>query len=170
VSARVNAGNAHTEGFELETSAEPIRGLTFTGTASYLDTRFDSFVIPSLVSATGNQFPISPRWQLFGGVNYVLPVHQLHDTVRVGANTTYETSYFSDIFNYKQGQVTPQDFVDGYISYHPPTESRLIFTLSAKNIANNLHYQSITWGGSPNYWDGPMAPPRTVFFKAAYSF
>jgi len=170
VSARTNAGSAHTEGFELETSAEPFKNLTFTGTASYLDTRFDSFNVPSLLSATGNQLPISPRWQLFGGVSYVLPVDHLHDTVRIGADTTYETSYYSDIFNYKQGQVTPQDFVDGYISYQPPTESRLIFSLSAKNIANNLHYQSITWGGSPNYWDGPMAPPRTVFFKAAYSF
>jgi iron complex outermembrane receptor protein len=170
VSARVNAGSAHTEGFELETSAAPFKNLTFTGTASYLNTRFDSFNVSSLVSATGNQLPVSPHWQLFGGVSYVLPVDHLHNTVRLGADVTYETSYYSDIYNYKQGKVTPQDFVDGYISYQPPTESRLIFSLSAKNIANTLHYQSITWGGSPNYWDGPMAPPRTVFLKAAYSF
>jgi iron complex outermembrane recepter protein len=179
VSVRSNAGKAHTEGVELEISAQPVKGLTFTGNGTYLDTRFDSFSNAAtakvngqtvLVAATGNQLPYSPRWQLFGGASYVLPIDHLHDGFRISADVTHETSYFSDVFNYAKGQVTPQSFVDTYISYKAPTERPLIFSLGVKNIANNLHYQSITWGGTPNLWQGPISPPRTLFFKTAYSF
>lgn len=116
VSVRANAGKAHTEGFELESNLEPVKGLTFTGSAAYLDTLFDSFYNAGttvvngkavLVGATGNQLPLSSRWQLFGGVSYVLSVDHRHDSVRLGANISHETSYYSDVFNYAKGEVTP---------------------------------------------------------------
>ena len=176
VSVRSNAGKAHTEGFELELNAEPVKGLTLTGNASYLKTRFDSFANAGtsvvngrsvLVGATGNKLPFAPRWQLFGGGSYLIPA-DLHGKVRIGADISYETSYFSDVFNYAQGRVSAQSFVDAYISYTPPGD-HWTFSLTGKNLADNIHYQSITWGGTPNLWYGPVSPPRTVFFKIAYS-
>jgi hypothetical protein len=40
---------------------------------------------------------------------------------------------------------------------------------TARNLANRLALQTITWGGTPNLWEGPVNPPRTVFFKIAYA-
>ena len=176
VSVRSNAGKAHTQGFELEANVEPAKGFTLTGNASYLKTRFDSFdnagvsVVNGksvLVGATGNHLPFSPRWQLFGGASYLIPA-DLHGSIRVGGNISYETSYFSDVFNYVQGRVSTQSFIDAYISY-TPTGGHWTFSLTGKNLANHRHYQSITWGGTPNLWYGPVSPPRTVFFKIAYA-
>ncbi len=176
VSVRSNASRAHTEGFELETAAQPIDGLSLTANASYLVTRFDSFANaaatvvggqPVLISATGNQLPFSPHWQLYGAASYRLPL-DLRGDLRIGADVTYETSYFSDVFNYVQGRIPDQGFVDGFISY-APAHSRWTFTLTGRNLADRLTYQSLTWGGTPNLWEGPMNPPRTIFFKAAFA-
>ena len=176
VSVRSNAGKAHTEGFELEANTEPTRNLTFSGSASYLKTRYDRFdnagttVVNGrsvLVGATGNQLPFSPHWQLFARAGWKLPL-AIPGDLRLGANISYETSYFSDVFNYAQGKVSAQSFVDASISY-APAGGHWTFSLTAKNLADHIHYQSITWGGTPNLWQGPVSPPRTIFFKVAYS-
>lgn len=178
VSVRSNAGKAHTEGIELESRFVPFPGLSFTGSGSYLQTRFDSFTNAGttvvngksvLVGATGNQLPFSPHWQLYGGGNYQIPLRHLYNSISLGADVSYESSYFSEVFNYIQARVTAQSFTDGYISYKP-AKSRLNFSLTAKNIVNNLHFQSITWGGTPSLWLGPMNPPRTFYGKAVYTF
>jgi len=177
VSVRSNAGSAHTEGVEFESGYTPIDGLTFTANASYLKTRFDSFpnagtsVVngqTQVVGATGNQLPFSPHWQLFGAASWRLPLPIPGET-RIGADVSYESSYFSDVFNYVQGRVPPQTFIDSFVSYKP-TGGHWTLSLTAKNLANLLAYQSITWGGTPNLWEGPVSPPRTIIFKVAYSY
>ena len=120
-----------------------------------------------VVGATGNQLPFSPAWQLSGGGAYRLPLDVPGD-IRLGGDITYETSYFSDVFNYAQGRVSPQAFINGFVSYTPPS-SHWSFSLTGRNLANRLAYQSITWGGTPNLWEGPVSPPRTLFFKISYT-
>jgi len=175
VSVRANAGSAHTDGFELETSAEPIDNLFLTGNASYLWTRFDSFPSPGtsvntgkLVSATGNQLPFAPRWQLYAAANYTVPL-DIPGQLTVGSDISSQTSYFSDVFNNPQGEVHPQAFIDGFVSYKIP-RSRWTAILTGQNLTNRLAYQSITWAGTPNLWEGPVNPPRTVFFKLQYTY
>ena len=109
---------------------------------------------------------MSPRWQLSGAASYKVPL-PIQGAVRIGGDVTYETSYFSDVFNYIEGEVPSQTFIDAFISYAP--SDHLVFTLTGKNLADHLAYQSITWGGTPNLWEGPMSPPRTIFFKVAYA-
>ncbi len=172
VSVRSNAQRAHTEGFELEAIAEPADGLRLTANSSYLKTRFDSFsnaavVNGQLVGATGNQLPFSPHWQDYVAADYKIPL-PVNGDLRVGADISYETSYFSDVFNYVQGEIKSQAYTDAYISY-APKNSRLSFALIGKNLANHYSFQSLTWGGTPNLWEGPVNPPRTIFFKISYA-
>ena len=177
VSVRSNAGSAHTDGAELETSFTPIDGLTFTANASYLETRFDSFPnagtsvvngVTKVVGATGDQLPFSPHWQLFGAGSWRLPVSWPGET-RIGADVTYETSYFSDVFNYIQGKIGDQAYVDAFLSYAPPG-GHWTLSLTGKNLANHFAFQSLTWGGTPSLWEGPMNPPRTILAKVAYAY
>ncbi len=171
VSVRSNAKKAHTEGFELEAIAEPVEGLRVTANSSYLKTRFDSFdnaavVSGALVSATGHELPFAPHWQDYLALDYKVPL-DLNGEVRVGADVSFETSYFSDVFNYVQGQIKAQAYSDAYIRY-TPKNSHLSFALTGKNLANHYSFQSLTWGGSANLWEGPVNPPRTVFLKVSY--
>jgi iron complex outermembrane receptor protein len=175
VSVRANAGNAHTDGFELESTAEPIDGLLLTGNASYLFTRFDSFPSPGTsvntglpANATGNALPFAPRWQLYAAANYTVPV-DLPGTLKLGADISYETSYFSDVFNYPQAEIHPQAFTDASISY-TPDNSHWTATLTGSNLANRLAYQSLTWTGTKNLYQGPVNPPRVIFFKLGYTY
>jgi len=175
VNVRGNVNAAHTDGFELESVAQPIDGLQLNGNVSYLWSRFDSFSDPGVNvntgkqgNATGNELPFAPRWQLYGAATYIVPV-DLHGQVKIGADISYETSYYSDVFNYQQGKIHPQAYTDAFISY-APRNSRWEAILTGQNLADRRAYQSLTWSGSPNLWLGPVSPPRTVFFKLAYSY
>lgn len=174
VSARSNAPKAHTAGFELETTAQPTNRLTANANASYLLTRYDNFpnaggtTTATLISVTGNQLPFSPRWQLSGGATWRVPVN-VPGEVSLNTNATYETSYYSDVYNYKQARVGAQAYLNAGISYSPEG-SRWTLSVTGKNLTNHIAYQSITWGGTPNLWLGPQNPPRTVVAKLAFTY
>ena len=168
VSVRTTAGSAHTEGFEFETVVEPVPGLQWTNNASYLDTRYDRFQNAggTGVNATGNQLPFSPRWSLYSQVSYDLPV-QLPGTVRVGADVSYQTSYLSDVLNRPQNVIGPQAYTDAFVSYAVPG-GHWVASLTGHNLADRRDWQSLSYAGSKNSWEGQVSPPRTVFFKVAY--
>ncbi len=175
VTVRSNVNSAHSDGFELEAVAQPVDGLTLTGNASYLWSRFDSFANPgtnvntgTVISATGNQLPFAPRWQLYGAANYEVPL-DIPGQVTLGSDISYETSYYSDVFNYGQGEIHPQAFVDAFASYQLPNKHWTAI-ITGQNLTNRISYQTLTWSGSPNLWEGPVNPPRTVFFKLAYTY
>lgn len=175
VSVRSNVNSAHSDGFELESIAQPLDGLTLTGNASYLWSRFDSFPNPgtnvntgTVTSATGNQLPFAPRWQLYAAANYDVPL-DIPGQISLGSDISYETSYFSDVFNYGQGEIHPQAFVDAFASYQLPNKHWTAI-ITGQNLTDRVSYQSLTWSGSPNLWQGPVNPPRTVFFKLAYTY
>ena len=177
VSVRSNAGSAHTEGAEFETAYTPVNDLNLTFHASYLKTRFDDFpnagttVVAGqavVVGATGNQLPYSPHWQLYAAANWRVPL-SLPGDLKIGADISYETAYFSDVFNYTQGRVPSQVFADSVISY-TPVGGHWTISLTAKNLANRIAYQSVAWGGTPSLWYGPVSPPRTIIAKVSYSY
>jgi iron complex outermembrane receptor protein len=66
-----NAGNARFKGVELEVTAEPIDGLSFDGSASYLKSKFTSLnpAVGANLRLTDPATP-SPRWKWSWGVQY----------------------------------------------------------------------------------------------------
>jgi iron complex outermembrane receptor protein len=169
VSVRANAGSAHPEGFELETIVEPLDGLQWTNNVSYLDTRYISFLNAGGpgVDATGNQLPFSPRWTLYSQAAYELPV-QVPGAIRIGADVSCETSYFSDVLNRPQNAIASQTYADAFLSYGAPG-GHWVASLTGHNLADRRYYQSLSYAGSKNSWEGPVSPPRTVFFKISYT-
>jgi iron complex outermembrane receptor protein len=174
VTVRTNAGSAHTNGFELETTAEPVDGLVLNYDVSYLNTRYDQFNAPGTnldtgsTTATGNQLPYSPRWQLYGQAVYTPPL-PISGEVSLGADVSYETAYYSDVFNYSQNRIGAQAYTDAFISYTLPGD-HWTASVNGKNIFNRLQYQSLSWAGSKNSWEGQVSPPATVLFKLAYTY
>jgi iron complex outermembrane receptor protein len=66
-----NAGDARFKGVELEVSAQPIEGLSFDGSASYLKSKFTKLnpAVGSNLRLTDPATP-SPRWKWSWGVQY----------------------------------------------------------------------------------------------------
>ena len=169
VSVRTTAGSAHTQGGELETIVEPVEGLQWTNNVSYLTTRYDSFLNAGGqgVNATGNQLPFSPKWTLYSQGAYALPLG-LPGTTRVGADASYVTSYFSDVLNRAQNDIGSQLYFDAFVSYAAPG-GHWVASLTGHNLGDRRYFQSLSYAGSKNSWEGPVSPPRTVFFKISYT-
>jgi len=170
VSVRTNAGSAHTEGGELETVVEPIEALRWTNNVSYLNTRYDGFLNAGGegVNATGNQLPYSPRWTLYSQGDYALPLN-LPGTFRIGVDASYQTSYFSDVLDRPQNVVRSQLYFDSFWSYAAPG-GHWVASLTGRNLGDRRYFQSLSYAGSKNSWEGPVSAPRTVFFKISYTF
>jgi len=166
---RTTAGNAHTEGFEFETIVEPIPGLQLTNNISYLDTRYDRFLNAGGpgVNATGNQLPFSPRWTAYSQAAYTVPL-PIPGEVRAGADVSYQTSYMSDVLNRPQNLIGSQIYTDAFISYALPG-GHWTASVTGHNLADRRYWQSLSFAGSQNSWEGPVSPPRTVFFKVGYT-
>jgi iron complex outermembrane receptor protein len=168
VSVRTTAGSAHTEGGELETVVQPVEGLRWTNNVSYLNTRYDDFLNAGGegVNATGNQLPFSPRWSLYSQGDYALPLN-VPGSFRVGVDASYQTSYFSDVLNRRQNVIGSQLYFDSFLSYAAPGD-HWVASLTGHNLGDRRYFQSLSYAGSKNSWEGPVSPPRTVFFKISY--
>jgi iron complex outermembrane receptor protein len=78
--ARLNAGDAHADGFEAELTAHPVTGFTLDGSLSYLNFKFDS-ISPSAayptnsagVALTDPQGGV-PKWKWSAGAQYEIPL------------------------------------------------------------------------------------------------
>ena len=182
VSTRGNAPAAHTAGFELETSAQPIRQLALTFNTTYLETRYDDYASPALGSVaaysyTGKQFSGQPKWQHFASATWSQPLAG-RGTFKLGASGNYLTSYYSDALNNAQYRIAGHGYANAFASYQTE-DQRWTFTLTARNLTNSFYFTSLSPVGAPlksgpyagtQLLQGAQNPPRTIFFKAAFAY
>lgn len=182
VSTRGNAPSAHTEGFELETAAQPWRNLALVANVTYLKTRYDDYAAPAYGTVpaytyTGNQFPFQPKWQYFASATWTVPA-SIPGEIKIGASGNFQTSLFSNQLNNVQYQIAAHGYANAFLSY-TTQDQRWTFTLTGRNLTNSFFYSALSPVGS-SIKAGPYAgtvllqgaqnPPRTVFLKAAYGF
>ena len=182
VSTRGNAPSAHTDGFELETSAQPTQNLTLAFNVTYLQTRYDDYAAPAYgtvpaYSYTGKQFAGQPQWQYFASATWSIPIER-YGILELGASGNYETSHFSDTLNNVQYRIPAHGFANAFINFETK-DQHWNFTLTARNLANEFNFTTLTPIGAA-IKAGPYAgtlllqgaqnPPRTIFFKVGYKY
>ena len=166
----INAGKAESWGGELELSAAPVDGLNLNGSVSYLKTRYRTFTatlpanVPGRTTLIGLDFPLSPKWQVAGSVNYRLPI-AIAGAWRIGVDAQYESRRYSDIYNTPQSAVRAQTFVNGTVNYTTQDES-LTTGIQVKNIFDLRRGQAGSYsptnaGVYPNYYRA-YNEPRTI--------
>ncbi len=182
VSTRGNAPSAHTTGFELETSAQPVTQLSLAFNVTYLETVYDDYASPAVgtipaYNYTGNQFPGQPKWQYFASASWDQPVGNA-GSVKFGGSINWQTGYYSDTLNNAQYRVGGKTFINAFIGFQTP-DKRWDFTLTARNIANKFYYSTKTPVGAPfrtgiytgtQLVQGAQNPPRTIFFKVGWKY
>ncbi len=134
-----NAAKATIYGAELEGSAEPIRGLTFSGTVGLLHARYSSFPNGGGIgiSYSGNSLPDAPPVQATLAVQYEheLPVgNGLTGVARLEA--IYSGASFSDPNNTLAYRQSPVTFLNGRLGIQA---QRWGLFLWANNLTNDLH-------------------------------
>jgi iron complex outermembrane recepter protein len=148
VNGLINAGDAHSDGGELELSLAATKDLRLSGSLSYLHTAYDKInpnvSIPANVAGRttllGLDFPLAPHWQAGGSIDYRLPV-RLSGDLRVGADIQYESKRYPDIYNTPQIEVPNQTLVNATINY-TTADGGLSFGVRASNIFNSQHNQA----------------------------
>jgi iron complex outermembrane receptor protein len=166
----VNAAKAKTYGVELETTLAPVEGLQWSFAATWLRTRFTSFLNPTGAPASdfrGNELPVAPRWVLSSSVDYVFPL-PVPGELSANASVNYRTSSFSDAANRPTVKLDAQTYVDIGLTYRTVND-RLTFQLLAKNLFDKAYIVGPNvFVPSINTQSAGYGPPRAVTFSVRY--
>lgn len=106
-----NAGNASSQGAELDYTWRVARGLTLNGAASYTDAKLkkDSPSSTGIGGKKGDRLPGIPRWSIQGGAQYDFSIVDRSAFVRGDAR--YLSDYFNRFLGAAAGAAPSGDFV-----------------------------------------------------------
>ncbi len=155
-----NVPKSHIFGIEADVSVRPMRGLTLTGSASYLKTKVDEYsgitVFGAQKDFAGSRLPFAPSWSLVGDVDYRIPTATGGEFF-VGGTVNYRTyvdAYIggSDLqipdngvnrwLNRVPFRIEGYALVDARIGYNFPGE-RLTISAWGKNVFNKFNVQNV---------------------------
>jgi iron complex outermembrane receptor protein len=169
----LNAGNAEIKGFELETTAVPVQGMTLRASLAYLDAKYKRFNYADALSGqvldlANYRLQNAPKWNAFFGANFVVPVGGGAELVS-DVNYSYTASkYYTAILDTPRSKIQPTHLVDATLTYYPEGRGWSV-GLWARNLLDSRYlstvYDSPGYGGIAGY-----APPRQFGGSATFNF
>jgi iron complex outermembrane receptor protein len=170
----LNAGKSEIKGFEFETIAMPVEGMTLRASLAYLDAKYKSFLYTDAVSGNtldlkGYRLQNAPKWSGTVGANFVIPLGGSGAELVSDVSYSYTSSkYYTAILDTPRSRIQPTHLVDASLTYNPAGKQWSI-GLWAKNLLDSRYlstvYDSPGYGGIAGY-----APPRQFGASASYSF
>jgi len=150
-----NAGEATSQGLELESTWLPTDRLEFTFNVTKLDATYDLFVNPDPLEPdfTGNKLPYAPDWKTYFSAQYLQPLGE-HGSLRFFANYAWVDDQYSDPSNGPLYKIDSYNLIDARISWMPVSE-RWELALWGKNLADK-EYNAIN---SVSF----LRAPRTIW-------
>jgi iron complex outermembrane receptor protein len=172
---RVNAGDAETRGFEVETTAVVTEDLTWINNASFLTatvTKTKSLLSDG-TNPLGHRLPYAPRWTLSSRLQYDLPIHPfgLGGTWASSVNVNYTTTTYIDLQNSQVGKAPPQVNLNLDL-YYTSEDGHWLTGISVQNAANSVYGQGGTTSGTgaKAYTTTNFNEPRLVEFRVKYTY
>jgi iron complex outermembrane recepter protein len=118
----------------------------------------------------GNRPAFSPEFVITAGYEHIMPLGGAGNlTARV--NTTFKSSYFTDFYNYRDGQQKAYTSTDASLSFKPTSEAFSI-TAFVRNIENTrpLTYGSFVSAGPDDIFNWGFGTPRTYGVRLGFDF
>ncbi len=170
-SRRGNAGQAHSYGVELETDAALTDAVSAQFSTGYLFAVYDEYKGAGGpgINADGNRLVNSPRWNLSGGLTWLVPV-KIPGALKVGVNAQYQSSIVTSATPAAGGQnrIPGQTFVNAVATWTAP-DPRWQVVLSARNLLESDKPVSSTYTASTGVYYLNFPDPRTVLVTVKFA-
>ena len=159
-----NAARSSIKGIEFELNGQPVTGLGFDLTGSYLDAHYTDFPDAvngaTVVDVTGNQLQNTPKWALYGDIHYLVPLKDVGDFTFMGSYSWRSRVYFT-AFQYDVASQPAYGLLNASVTFQRP-ESKWSFVLWGKNLSNTNYdvWKTLTI----TQWQAYLGDPRTFGF------
>ncbi len=196
-----NAGKATIWGLELDAGVTVLRNGRFTVSANYLNSEYKDFLAsyavfcasethPTLGCLTGlgdldsdavsppitqpnlagNRPPQSPRWVIAAGYEHRFDLGAL-GSITPSVFTRYKSSYFLDIFNFRDSRQGSFFQTDASIEWRD-ADDRFGVTAFVRNIEDNqpLTFAGFTAAGNDDIYNFQFGAPRTYGLRLSMDF
>jgi iron complex outermembrane receptor protein len=161
----VNAGQAHSNGAEVELTAIPVPGLQLRLTGDYTDAVIDE-AAPGVAATPGAKLPFTPQFKVFASAQYSFPLTTaLSGRVRLDAAHTGKT--YSAIDNSPAGVNHAYDTFNARIGLNSDRWEVTAFVNNLGNTRGELSFTGVDIAGLP---ESALIRPRTVGINLAAHF
>lgn len=188
-----NAGKATIKGLEAELDIKLSDNDRFNASFNYLDAQYDQLlaqfnvfcvggcgttgvgdldpVAPGVQQPNfaGNKAPFSPKYTITLGYDHIFLIGS--GAVTASAFTRLKSSYFTDFFNYRDGQQSAFTQTDLSLEYKPEDE-KFSVQLFARNLENvrPLAFGSFIAAGPDDIYNFQFGTPRTYGIRLGVKF
>ena len=163
-----NAGEAESQGFELELSARPNRTFQLNTGLGYLDTEYTELkdVAPGGATLDGT-FPKAPEWTF--NLSPQLSFGAGDGELRLRADYSYRSKIFHDITNHPSAVQEGFSLVNARLAYFPPSD-RWEVALFGTNLTDERYSENgvFTFGFGPTLM--VAGPPREWGVSVRFDF
>lgn len=169
----LNAGKSEIKGFELETTAVPVEGMTLRASLAYLDAKYKQFLYGDPLSGQildleGYRLQNAPKWNATFGANFVIPLGNGADLVSDVSYTYTSSKYYTAILDTPRSKIQPTHLVDASLTYKPDGGSWSV-GLWATNLLDSRYMSTVF--DSPGYAGlAGYAPPRQWGGSVSFDF
>jgi iron complex outermembrane receptor protein len=169
-SIRGNAGQAHTEGVEVELDGRATERLTLQASAGYLFAVYDSYKNAGGlgVNANGHDLINAPRWSLSGGLGYLVPL-PVPGSVRLGVDAQWSSDAYSSALERPQDRYPAQGFLNANVSW-TSDDSHWTAILSGRNILDSQKPVAASYTPSTAILYYNFPDPATVNLTLKYQY
>ena len=164
-----NAGDADVKGVEFEATIEPVDGLTFHGSLSYLDFQYASLAADALASGVGigNKAPYTPSWNWSADVAYKIPLaNGASITPRFYAD--YTGSYFALPENKPTDFIPSRTMLNANITF-TSAKADWEFVAGVTNLTDK-HYFFAAFDNTSDNVSKSVGAPREFYVTARKNF
>ncbi len=191
-----NAGAATIWGLEAEGMFDFEQGTTLDFSVNYLDATYDElfaqfnvYTVPGTgadingigdldpntagiqkPNFAGNTAPFSPKWVITGGISHELDLGSA-GSLTARAGTTFKSSYFTDFYNYSDGEQGAFFQSDLSLEWRDPSDVASV-QLFVRNLENNrpLTYGSFVSAGPDDIFNWQFGTPRIIGVRLALDY
>lgn len=138
----INIPKSRVQGAEMQITWRPVPSLTLSGGGSYVESRigdgtqgFDGFGMPTDLS--GKTFPLTPKWQLTGDIEYDRPLSDRLNAY-IGGSASYQSQAFSLLGELPLLKIEPYTLYDFRFGVHHPDDKWRVGAF-VRNLTNKYY-------------------------------
>ena len=138
-----NAGEAQTQGVELDLNVAVTDALQVYGNYTYLDAEFKSLLLPNeeggVDDLSGDRPPVTPKHSFNIGAEYTWNLPGDAGKLALRANVLYKSRYFLEVINDPEITAKVDNIVNAGINYTTPS-GRWEWSLWGKNLTDKRSF------------------------------